>query len=48
VYLPCQIYAGNPDKAKAIECKSLQQALQSFLSYDPLGPAPGTTGGPSR
>ena len=41
-YLPCQIYYGNPDKTKLVECQSLQQALQTFLSYSPLGP-PRTT-----
>jgi len=41
-YLPCQIYAGNPDKAKAIECRALQDILERYLSYDPLSPAPGT------
>jgi hypothetical protein len=39
VYLPCQIYYGNPDAKKLIECQTLQQALQSLLSYNPLGGA---------
>jgi phospholipid/cholesterol/gamma-HCH transport system substrate-binding protein len=38
VYLPCQIYYANPDAAKLLECQSLQQALQTFLSYSPFGP----------
>ena len=41
-YLPCQIYAGNPDKAKAIECRAMQDILETYLSYDPLSPAPGS------
>jgi len=41
-YLPCQVYAGNPDKAKGIECRALQDILEKYLSYDPLSPAPGT------
>jgi phospholipid/cholesterol/gamma-HCH transport system substrate-binding protein len=35
-YLPCQIYVNNPDKHSLIECESLQQALSSLLSYNPL------------
>jgi phospholipid/cholesterol/gamma-HCH transport system substrate-binding protein len=35
VYLPCQIYVANPDKAKLVECQSLQQAFDSVLSYLP-------------
>jgi hypothetical protein len=40
VYLPCQIYYGNPDAQKLIECQTLQQALQTYLSYSPFGPPP--------
>jgi hypothetical protein len=47
LYLPCQIYAGNPDKDKMIACKSLQQATRSLFSYNPLGPTPGTAPPPS-
>jgi virulence factor Mce-like protein len=32
-YLPCQIYFGNPDAKKLIECETLQQALTTFLNY---------------
>jgi ABC-type transporter Mla subunit MlaD len=32
-YLPCQIYYGNPDKKKLAECQTLQQALQTFLTW---------------
>jgi phospholipid/cholesterol/gamma-HCH transport system substrate-binding protein len=32
-YLPCQIYYGNPDAKKLLECQSLQQALGTFLSW---------------
>lgn len=42
LYLPCQTYYGNPDKAKLVECQSLEHALQTYLSYSPLGP-PRTT-----
>jgi virulence factor Mce-like protein len=42
VYLPCQIYFSNPDKSQILACKSLQDALKSYLNYNPLGPAPGT------
>ena len=41
VYLPCQTYYGNPDDAgKLAECETLQQALQTVLSTNPLGPPP--------
>jgi phospholipid/cholesterol/gamma-HCH transport system substrate-binding protein len=42
LYLPCQTYINNPDKAKAIECESLQKTLDRVFSYNPLAPAPGT------
>jgi phospholipid/cholesterol/gamma-HCH transport system substrate-binding protein len=42
LYLPCQTYINNPDKAKAIECESLQKTLDRAFSYNPLGPPPGT------
>jgi len=42
-YLPCQEYYGNPDKKNYVECESLQQALNAFLSYSPLGPPPGSS-----
>jgi ABC-type transporter Mla subunit MlaD len=40
VYLPCQIYYGNPDKKQLLECDTLQQDLQTLLTYNPLGPPP--------
>lgn len=46
IYLPCQTYINNPDKAKQIECESLQKTLDRFFSYDPLGPPPGTAESP--
>jgi virulence factor Mce-like protein len=36
VYLPCQIYAGNPAAKQVIACQSLQQMLQAFLNYNPF------------
>jgi len=45
-YLPCQTYLSNPDKARFLECQSLEAALKTVLSYDPLGAVPGTAGGP--
>jgi ABC-type transporter Mla subunit MlaD len=45
VYLPCQIYYGNPDAQKLIACQSLQQALQTVLDYSPSGPPPTSLGG---
>jgi phospholipid/cholesterol/gamma-HCH transport system substrate-binding protein len=42
VYLPCQTYFGNPSATKAIECKSLQDALSTYLNYSPLGGTPGS------
>ncbi|MCW3013055.1 MAG: mammalian cell entry protein [Solirubrobacterales bacterium] len=42
IYLPCQTYINNPDKAKAIECESLQKTLERVFSYNPLGAPPGT------
>ncbi|HEX6388033.1 MAG TPA: hypothetical protein VFZ89_01255, partial [Solirubrobacteraceae bacterium] len=41
-YLPCQTYVNNPDKAKQIECESLQKTLDRVFAYDPLGAPPGT------
>lgn len=47
-YLPCQLVAGNPDFAGSlVKCKSLQELLETYLSYDPLSPAPGTAEAPS-
>lgn len=47
-YLPCQLVAGNPDFAgELVKCKSLQELLETYLSYDPLSPAPGTQEPPS-
>jgi ABC-type transporter Mla subunit MlaD len=46
LYLPCQIYAGNPDSAKAVACKSLQEAARSLFSYNPLARTPGTAPAP--
>jgi ABC-type transporter Mla subunit MlaD len=47
-YLPCQTYFNNPDKAKAIECNTLQADLNAVLSYNPLKPLPGVDGQPGR
>ncbi|HYF24389.1 MAG TPA: MlaD family protein [Baekduia sp.] len=41
-YLPCQVYAANPDKTRLIECRNLQEVLETYLEWDPLSPAPGT------
>jgi hypothetical protein len=41
-YLPCQEYFGNPSAPKTVACKSLQDALNSYLSYNPFGGAPGS------
>jgi phospholipid/cholesterol/gamma-HCH transport system substrate-binding protein len=47
LYLPCSIYLNNPDKAdQLIACQSLQEATKTLLSYNPLGPAPGTAPDP--
>jgi phospholipid/cholesterol/gamma-HCH transport system substrate-binding protein len=40
--LPCQTYIANPDKAQLVACKSLQDALKTYMSWSPLGPTPGT------
>jgi phospholipid/cholesterol/gamma-HCH transport system substrate-binding protein len=42
VYLPCQVYFGNPSADKAIVCKSLQDSLSTYLNYNPLGGTPGS------
>ncbi|WP_354700105.1 hypothetical protein DSM112329_00368 [Paraconexibacter sp. AEG42_29] len=42
LYLPCQVYAGNPDKTKAIECRNLSKVLNDYLTFNPLDPAPGS------
>jgi phospholipid/cholesterol/gamma-HCH transport system substrate-binding protein len=37
LYLPCQIYVGNPLYSKQlVACSSLQTILSSFLDYNPL------------
>ncbi len=36
LYLPCQIYFGNPSSDRLVACESLQQLLSSFLTYNPL------------
>jgi hypothetical protein len=41
-YLPCQTYFGNPDKPQALECKTLSEALNTYLNYNPLSPTPGS------
>lgn len=46
LYLPCQTYVNNPDKAKQIECESLQKTLDRIFTYNPLGPPPGTRDSP--
>jgi phospholipid/cholesterol/gamma-HCH transport system substrate-binding protein len=48
VYLPCQTYLGDPDKKLVIGCETLQQALRSLLSYNPLGSTSTSTPSPSR
>jgi hypothetical protein len=48
IYLPCQEYLGDPDAKKLVACETLQQALGSLLSYNPLGSGSGlptATGG---
>lgn len=44
LYLPCQTYVNNPDKAQVLQCESLQTTLNQAFSYSPLGPPPGTVG----
>jgi hypothetical protein len=39
--LPCQTYFNNPDKPQMVACQSLSEALQTYLSYQPLGTTPG-------
>lgn len=48
LYLPCQTYINNPDKAKAVECQSLQTTLNALVHYNPLAPAPGSGGAGTR
>jgi virulence factor Mce-like protein len=40
LYLPCQIYAGNPTTNQLLECESLQSLLSSFVNYNPLSNIP--------
>jgi len=45
LYLPCQTFVGNPDKAgELVACQSLQEALTTFLSYQPIAPPPSRKG----
>jgi phospholipid/cholesterol/gamma-HCH transport system substrate-binding protein len=39
--LPCQTYLNNPDKQQLLGCQTLDEALRTYLSYQPLGPTPG-------
>jgi virulence factor Mce-like protein len=39
LYLPCQTYLNNPDKAKILACDSLKDALSSAFSLKQLGKA---------
>lgn len=45
LYLPCQTYINNPDKARQIECEALQDTIDRLFSYNPLAPTPGTVDG---
>lgn len=40
---PCQPLLTNPDRSELLACDSLQQALQDYFTYNPLGPAGGST-----
>ncbi|HYF24350.1 MAG TPA: MlaD family protein [Baekduia sp.] len=40
--LPCQTYLANPDKKELVACQTLQQAMKTYLTYDPLSATPGT------
>ena len=40
LYLPCQIYAGNPTTNQLLACESLQTLLSSFVNYNPLSNIP--------
>ncbi|HEV3055405.1 MAG TPA: MlaD family protein [Solirubrobacteraceae bacterium] len=40
LYLPCQIYAGNPTTNQLLACESLQSLLSSFVNYNPLSNIP--------
>jgi phospholipid/cholesterol/gamma-HCH transport system substrate-binding protein len=42
LYLPCQEYLANPDAQMLVECETLQQALTTLLSYNPLGAGSGS------
>jgi phospholipid/cholesterol/gamma-HCH transport system substrate-binding protein len=43
--LPCQTYILNPDKESLLACQTLEEALKTYLSYEPLAPTPGTADG---
>lgn len=45
-YLPCQTYVGNPDKTRLVECRNLQEIIDTYMKWDPLGPVPGTAEDP--
>jgi phospholipid/cholesterol/gamma-HCH transport system substrate-binding protein len=48
LYGPCQTFINNPEADKAIVCRSVTDALKTYLSYNPLGGTPGSdTGGGS-
>lgn len=47
-YLPCQTFAGNPDSDKFVECKNINELVDTYLNYDPAAGAPGSSGGPAQ
>ncbi|MCW3010710.1 MAG: hypothetical protein JWO90_1114 [Solirubrobacterales bacterium] len=42
LYLPCQTYVNNPDKAQVAQCQDLQRTVNSVFDYKPLSPVPGS------
>lgn len=40
--LPCRTQLTDPDKAALLACDTLEQAMKTFSSYDPLAGTPGT------
>jgi ABC-type transporter Mla subunit MlaD len=43
VYAACQVYLADPDAKQLLACETLQQALDSFLNYNPLTSVEGGT-----
>jgi virulence factor Mce-like protein len=40
--IPCQIYFANPDSEEFLVCQDLEEALETYLNYNPFGAVEGS------